>query len=278
LESRCTVGHDNGADEGIGIGSPSRGSGDNVADIIAVNPARSLGLVGSGRDVGDEGVCPSLGVAESTSSDELLRHIRIPVGMEVVRVAIKRDLDVITTDLIGLIVKGLSDITDKVDEELERLGRVLSAQPAISDTRSVVGKSRDRASGAATVTAVIDIAGGCWVVLGIDEVERRRPGPGSCSTIVISPGSNISQVRRRGVTENALGPILFPRIYQSLNFGQRGSQREAGDWSILTTMPSRQSDNAARHRPLWRGQGRPIRARPVERPASRREIWGETWL
>lgn len=222
MESRCTVGHDNGADEGIGIGSPSGGSGDNVADIIAVNPARSLGLVGSGRDVSDKGVCPGLGVAESTSSDELLRHIRIPVGMEVVRVAVKRDLDVIATDLVGLIVKGLSDIPDKVDEELERLRGVLGAQPAISDTRGVVGKSRNRASGTATVTAVIDIAPGWWVVLGIDEVERRGPGPSSCSTIVISPGSDIGQVRRRGVTENALGPILFPRIYQSLNFDQRG--------------------------------------------------------
>lgn len=106
-------------------------------------------------------------------------------------------------------MEGLGDITNKVDEELERLSGVRDAQPAIGDTRGVVGQSRDGASGAATVTAVIYIAAGWRVVLGIDEVERRGPGAGSCFAIVIRPGGDIGQVRRRGVAKKTLCPILF---------------------------------------------------------------------
>ena len=132
-------------------------------------------------------------------------------------------------------MQGLGDVAHEVDEELQRLSGISSTQPAIGNTCRVVGEGRDGASRAATVTAVVDIAGRGRVVFSINEVKRGRPGAGSRGAIVIGPGCDIRQVRGRGVTKNALRPVRLAFYVRA----QAQSPRQKWLMGILTRMPCR---------------------------------------
>lgn len=187
LQGGSAVGHDNGADIGVGVAGPAGGRGDDIVGVVAGDPAGGLGLVGARGDVADQGVGPGLGVSQGVASNQGLGDVRVPVGVEVVAVALVGDLDVVSANFIGLVVERLRQIANKVDEELESLLDVGGREASVSNTLSVVGHGRDGAARAAAVTVVVDVARGGRAVLGIDEVEGSRPFASSGCPVVISP-------------------------------------------------------------------------------------------
>lgn len=63
--------------------------------------------------------------------------------MKVVLVAVESDFDIVAPSLIGLVVKRLSQVTDKVDDELESLCNILAGETAISYTAGVICDGRN---------------------------------------------------------------------------------------------------------------------------------------
>lgn len=118
-------------------------------------------------------------------------------------------INVIGTEFICLVVKRLSDITDKVNQELQSLGGIGCREATITNPLGVVDDGRDGAARRTTVSVVVDVASGGWVILGVNKMQRSRPGSGRCLPVVIRPGSDVGQVRVRIVIEDALGPIVF---------------------------------------------------------------------
>lgn len=55
-------------------------------------------------------------------------------------------------------MKGLGQIANKVDEELESLLDVGGGETSVSNALGVVGHGRDGAARAATVTVIVDVA------------------------------------------------------------------------------------------------------------------------
>lgn len=194
LQGSGAVGHDDGADVGVGVAGPAGGRGDDIVDVVAGDPAGGLGLVGAGGDVADEGVGPGLGVGQGVAANQGLGDVSVPVGVQVVAVALVGDLDVVSANLVGLIVERLGQVANEVDEELEGLLDVGGGEAAVSNALGVVGHGRDGAARAAAVAVIVDVAVGGRAVLGVDEVEGSRPlASGGCS-VVVSPRGDVGQV------------------------------------------------------------------------------------
>lgn len=85
-----TVGHDHRAHVGVGVAGPGHGCVLGRVNRVARDPVSRLGRVVAVVDLGDERGGPALGVAEIVAADERLGHVRVPVRVEVVRVALVR--------------------------------------------------------------------------------------------------------------------------------------------------------------------------------------------
>lgn len=187
LQRRRAAGHDDGAHVGVGVGRPLGRRLDRVGHVVAGDPAGGLALEAARLNLGDERVGPGLGIRQLGAADLLLRDVGVPVGVQVVRVAVKGDLDVVAADLVGLVVEGLGDVAEEVDEELERLVDVGLAQAGVADALRVVGNGGDGTALAAAVALVVDVARRRRVVLGVDEVQRRRPLAGRRAAVLVRP-------------------------------------------------------------------------------------------
>lgn len=116
------------------------------------------------------------------------------------------DIHVVGTELVRLIVERLRDVADKVDQELERLGSVGGGEASVANALGVVDNGRHGTARRTAVPVIVDIAAGGRVILGIDKVQRGRPGAGSGRTIAVGPRGNVGEVRVRSVTEQVLRP------------------------------------------------------------------------
>lgn len=207
LEGRCAAGHDDRAHVGIGVRGPFRRRRDGVGDVVPGDPARGLVFERARLNLVDKRAGPGLRIRELGAANLFLRNVRVPVGVKVVRVAVKGHLDVVAADLVRLVVQRLRDVAEKVHEELERLVVVVAAQAPVADALRVVGNGRDGAALAAAVALVVDVARRRRVVLGVDEVQRRGPLASRGGAVLVSPGGNGGQIRVGVVPENALSPV-----------------------------------------------------------------------
>lgn len=91
LKGSSAIGHDDGADVGVGVAGPAGGSSDDIADVVAGDPAGGLRLVAARGDVADQGVGPGLGVSQGVASNKSLGDVSVPVSVEVVGVALVGD-------------------------------------------------------------------------------------------------------------------------------------------------------------------------------------------
>ena len=206
LQGRSSIWHDNSADKSIRIGSPSRGGSYRITDSVSLNPACRLRLVASRVNLTDQRVSPRLRIGERAAADQFLGHIGIPVGMEVVAITIKSNLDAVSPNLVRLIVQGLSDISQEVDQELESFSDMCSAEAAVACPLGVVCNRRDGAARATAVASVVYVAAGGRIVLRIDEVKRRGPLASGCCAVLVSPGGDVGQVGTGSVPKNTLSP------------------------------------------------------------------------
>ena len=76
----------------------------------------------------------------------------------------------------------------------------------------VVVDGRDDTTSSSAVTRKVDAAGLRWVVVGVDEVERRAEAAGARGTEAIGPGGDIGKVVGAGVAEDLLGKLLSSRF------------------------------------------------------------------
>lgn len=82
------VGHDDCAHVGVGVARPGHGGVLRGVNRVSRNPVSGHAGVVTRVDLGDERVGPALGVGEGIATHEGLGHISIPVGVQIVRVAL----------------------------------------------------------------------------------------------------------------------------------------------------------------------------------------------
>lgn len=172
-QGRSTVRHHDTADVRVGVGGPGCCSVYGRAHAVALDPACRLGLVGARVDLRGEVGGPGLGICQGGAPDERLRQVRVPVGVEVVRVALVLDGDAVCPLLVRLVVQGLRDVPGEVDQELEGLCNVRGGEAGVADPLGVVGDGGDGAARRAAISVVVHVTRAGRVILCVDEMQRR---------------------------------------------------------------------------------------------------------
>jgi hypothetical protein len=116
LEDRGALRHNGSADKDVGVSSPSHRGGLSIAEVDSSEPGRSISLVSTRLDRSGEGLGPGLSIRQGVASSILLRHVGIPDVVEVGGGGPVCHIDVVSSILQVLVVKGLVDITDKLIE------------------------------------------------------------------------------------------------------------------------------------------------------------------
>jgi hypothetical protein len=204
-----------------------------------------VSLVLAGLDVLSQVRRPRLSVGQFDGLDatDLFGDAGIPQRVQVPLFAIESGVDLVATDLDGLHVQGLRDITQEVDEPAESIvdfegrqnGRLLHALCVVCDG------GHDAAFSGMAVTLIVHVTTVRWVVFRIDEVEsvnRSHWVSQMCRhflwcyhshspcrefacrrvTVCIGPCGDVGKVGRRCIAQDVLSPRFGVALDQASGY------------------------------------------------------------
>src|SRR2546423_5061621 len=115
-----------------------------------------------------------------------------------------RDINGISANIKRLVMQGLVNIANKVDDKPHRVEQLRRARARILQMRSVIGDCAYHASTFAAVTIELDAAACGRRVIGVDEVQGLGPRPCAGVAVTVGPSGSVSHVRCRGVPQSIL--------------------------------------------------------------------------
>lgn len=195
------------ANVGISLARPTQCRGDGIGKVDTVQPGLALGRELTARDLLGELVGPRLGLAEGLpphAADPPLGNARVPDVVQVQLGALPEDVYAVASPGDVLVVQGLVDVADEVDDELGGLGAQPDGHGGVEDLGGVVLDGGDDAALLLAVAVQVDGAAGRGRVLGVDEVEDACVVAPFGVADGVGPGGDVGEVVAGVVAEEAL--------------------------------------------------------------------------
>ena len=162
------------ANEGIALPGPSHGGANDVVKLQVLEPDVALVSELAVGDLDGELVGPAEGHgvgAAVGAAEPLLGDGAVPDVVEVEVAAVEADVDAVAAAGDVLVVQGLVQVGDEVDDELGGLGAQPVRQVRVERLGGVVSQGADDAAVGLAVAVEVDVAVVRRAVVGVDEVE-----------------------------------------------------------------------------------------------------------
>jgi hypothetical protein len=153
------VRHDSGTNIRVCVLGPNHSSVDYVFSLDLLGPCRTLRLELSFLNLCSEVYRQRLGMGLGEVTVSLLGDRSVPDGVQIRGLAVEGNVDRVSADIKVLHVERLVDVTDEVDDELQRFLLLGKAEGLLEGTGRVIGEGGDDASLLGAVALVIYVAG-----------------------------------------------------------------------------------------------------------------------